>query len=128
MLSRKKPLLRKNTLKRSQTPIKRTPIKKKFYVIKKVSDKLAVDLALYYPMALAFKEKHYECQAGLYGCTRRTSDVHHIRGRGIWLIVVKFWLAVCRNCHDTIGDNHEIAKERGFSENRLQNFKLKDNS
>ncbi len=122
MLSRKTPLIRKTALKRNQTPIKRTPVKKKFYVIKKVSDKHAADLKLYYPMAAEFKKKNPYCLAKLSGCTYYTVFVHHRRGRGIWLLVVDTWLPVCHNCHDIIEMNPEVAKALNFSEDRLKNY------
>lgn len=87
--------------------------------IKKVSDRRAAELRIYAKLCPQFKKDNPVCQAKLGGCTGRTVDVHHMRGKeNKRLNEVKYFLAVCRSCHDIIGDNNEMAKELGFSINR----------
>jgi len=66
-----------------------------------------------------FMEKHPECQAGLDGCSFYSTDVHHIKGRGKWLLIVAKWMAVCRHCHDWIEANPIEATEMGFRESKV---------
>ena len=61
------------------------------------------------------------CQAHLINiCTKHSTDVHHKKGRiGQLLTDTKFFLAVCRPCHDWIELNPKEAKELGYSINRI---------
>lgn len=43
-----------------------------------------------------------------------TTDIHHIRGRGKWMLDENYWVAVCRKAHDFIHDKPEIAREAGL--------------
>lgn len=46
---------------------------------------------------------------------RCTTDCHHIRGRnGDLLLDERYWLPVCRQCHDFIGEHGKIARNLGF--------------
>lgn len=48
---------------------------------------------------------------------RRTADNHHIRGRnGALLLDERYWLPVCRECHNWIGLHGKLARELGFVE------------
>lgn len=48
-------------------------------------------------------------------CSGKTDDVHHSRGRaGTLLLDERFWLPVCRECHDWIHANIQKAREGGF--------------
>ncbi|RAJ28896.1 hypothetical protein [Pedobacter cryoconitis] len=87
--------------------------------IKLVSDRRAKELRVYAKICPAFKKANPECQAKLPGCTVMTTDVHHKWGKeNERLNMVEHFLAVCRHCHDVIGGNHTMAKEKGFSINR----------
>src|SRR6185369_5031912 len=78
------------------------------------------DRHVYNKEAARFKKENPFCMAKLDGCTKRTDEVHHKRGRlGLRLMDEKYWLPVCRNCHRQIEENPEMAKEKGFSESRL---------
>lgn len=47
-------------------------------------------------------------------------DIHHKKGKiGDLLIDTRHFLPVCRACHEFIETNPEIAKDLGFSEDRL---------
>lgn len=47
-------------------------------------------------------------------------DIHHKKGKiGDLLTNTKYFLPVCRACHQFIHDNPEIAKDLGFMEDRL---------
>lgn len=49
-------------------------------------------------------------------------DIHHKRGKiGDLLVDTRYFLPVCRACHNFLHDNPKIAKELGFSEDRLNN-------
>lgn len=67
----------------------------------------------------AFLEKHPVCQCGREGCLGVATEIHHKRGRGVYLLVVKFFLAVCNSCHRWIETHPEEAKAAGYSEDRL---------
>jgi hypothetical protein len=46
------------------------------------------------------------------GCTAKSGDVHHTRGRiGALLLMRQFWRAVCRKHHDWIAENPRAARE-----------------
>lgn len=70
--------------------------------------------------AKEFKKSNALCKANLEGCTKKTQDVHHKKGRsGSLLMDENYWLPVCRNCHRIIEQNPKMAKELGLSESRL---------
>lgn len=58
------------------------------------------------------------CNAKLHCCTLRTTDVHHMKGRGKYLLDTSTWLPVCRNCHMWIEEHPADAKELGFTISR----------
>jgi hypothetical protein len=54
---------------------------------------------VYSAMAVEFKRLHPFC---CYCKKRRTTDIHHERGRiGPLLLDIKHWKPCCRRCHDT---------------------------
>ena len=60
------------------------------------------------------------CEAKLVGCTGKSTDIHHKKGRvGDNYLAIGTWLAVCRSCHQWIELNPNEAKELNLSENRL---------
>lgn len=48
----------------------------------------------------------------------RATSVHHVRGRGRFLLDTKTWLAVCEPCHRYIHDHPAWARERGYLQGR----------
>lgn len=88
--------------------------------ISKKSNKQKVMEQSYSLVRKAFLLKNLKCQADLPGCTNQSTEVHHKKGRiGNLLIDTKFFLAVCRNCHEIIENQPNLAKDLGLSESRL---------
>ncbi len=104
--------------KEYQKPLKRTPLKKKPFIIRRVSDKRKKLLASYTALRKAFLSTHKVCEIKGLKCIRKAQEVHHMRGRGKWLLVVEFWKAVCHNCHVEITEHSEKAIEQGHSISR----------
>lgn len=93
-------------------PRQRTPIKK-------FSDKTRKLIAKYTDLRAIFLKDHPLCQANLTSCTKIATDVHHMKGRGKFLLDVLTWLSVCRNCHHWIEEHPEEAKQLNLSQSRL---------
>lgn len=87
--------------------------------IRKVSKKRAKENREYAKVRKEYLEDNPNCEANLLGCTTGATDIHHKKGRGLFLCDPRHFLAVCRNCHCFIEDNPLEAKEMGFSESRL---------
>ena len=77
------------------------------------------DLRIYNVLAKDFLLDHPVCEAAVTGCSYIATQVHHKRGRGVYLTDVDTFLAVCNSCHVWIERNPVKAKEAGFSESRL---------
>ena len=89
--------------------------------INKVSKKQKEILDLYAIASRKFKERNPECQAKLKGCTKVTTDCHHISGklsREMWLSEENF-MALCRNCHDFCKTNPKEAMELGLIKSKI---------
>lgn len=101
-------------------PLRRTPLKKKVYKIKRESDKRAKENRKYRIEVAEWKLNNPRCKARLKGCTGRTQHNHHKKGKeGRLLRIKKYWFPVCGNCHDIIGEmGIDEAIEGGFSERR----------
>jgi len=56
--------------------------------------------------------------AQLENCAGIVSDVHHKKGRGIYYLDTDTWIAVCRNCHDIITKDSNLAINLNLSEKR----------
>lgn len=52
-------------------------------------------------------------------CGRRAAEVHHKKGRGKYLLVIDFLMAVCHQCHDKIHRNPAWAAAKGYMASRL---------
>lgn len=100
------------------------PIAKSTKGIKVVTDKLKQERSLYSRLREKFLLDNPVCMARLGGCTYHSTEVHHKKGRGKFLCVVKYFLGVCRNCHDKIGVMSIVeAVKRGFSLRRNTSIK-----
>lgn len=88
-------------------------------MINRVSSSLAEDLALYSAIRPQYLAKFPRCGAGFKRCTYHATQVHHMKGRGLYLLVLETWLPVCHNCHERIEANPARSKELGFSMDRL---------
>lgn len=87
--------------------------------MKRVSDKLAEELYLYGVMRLRFLAVFTKCQASLRHCQYHANQIHHKRGRGLYLLDLLTWLAVCPSCHRRIEAEPANARIWGFTEDRL---------
>ena len=77
----------------------------------------------YREKAAAWLANHPLCQCGV-ACVvnwAKPTQVHHIRGRGKYLLDERYWLAVCFECHEWIHAHPREAKERGWLMSRIAN-------
>ena len=92
--------------------------------ISPVSEKRKEDVELYSFLAKKFKEENKKCMV----CkTKDTVDLHHVRGKigyhdewARWvgvhaLLDIRYWITVCRDCHNEVEQNPEWAYENGYS-------------
>lgn len=105
---------------RKPLPKARKPLPKSRKRIKKKSKKLGIGERIYSVLRKDFLLDNPVCQCGQSGCTGEATEVHHKKGRGKWLTVVEFFLAVCRKCHDYIENHPKEAKAKGFSLPRIE--------
>jgi ribosomal protein S27E len=95
-------------------------IDSKVKTISKVSSKKEKADYLYAIARKAYLQNKPMCEAKLPGCGLNATDIHHKKGRiGQYYLDTTYFLAVCRSCHNIIEENVEMAKEAGFSKNRL---------
>lgn len=92
--------------------MKRTPIKR-------VSKKRQPQLRIYSKTRLQFLALRPYCQACpkilMGGPLHKATDIHHMKGRhGSLLNDARFWLAVCRTCHDVIHRHPAEARKKGL--------------
>lgn len=87
--------------------------------IKQFSAKRQVVNLEYNREAKKFREENPACRVNTSGCTRETTEVHHKKGRGKYLMDKTTWLPVCHNCHCVVEENPNWAKQNGYSSNRL---------
>ena len=92
--------------------------------INKRSKKRAKEEGRYSRRVKVWKIENPDCKARLTGCMGNTWDCHHRAGKeNEMLLIEKYWLPVCRNCHDIIGEMPiEQAIELGLSERRNVNI------
>jgi hypothetical protein len=105
------------------TSIRRTRLKRSTKPIRRSTPKRAREKSQYSRKCAAYKRKHPWC-AACEALSRfnpmpvgicRTSDVHHKMGReGDLLLDERFWMPVCRTCHDWIEDHGREARRLGF--------------
>lgn len=91
----------------------------KHYVMPKVAKKQKQNLTMYSKVRKEYLASHETCEASLAGCTHTATDIHHKKGRGIYLNDSSTFLAVCRNCHNYIELHPDFAKQKGYSLSRL---------
>ncbi len=110
---------RKLGIKPSADKPEKKPLKKAGKPISKVSKRQAELNAKYLRKIKPYKKKNPFCKARLIGCKTNTTDVHHMKGRGKYLLDESTWLPVCRDCHRTIEQDPQMAKQLGLSASRL---------
>jgi len=87
--------------------------------LNKTSKKMSKINSDYSKLRKTFLESYPMCQAKVYNCSLRSTDIHHMKGRGKYHLDTSTWLSVCRSCHDWIEKNPEEAKELNYSQSRL---------
>lgn len=109
----------KYKIKNNASSIKRTPlVRNKVYKIKKVSAK---QRKLNEEYSAQRKEwfmlpENQKCR--VYPHLDAT-DVHHMKGRGKFLLVKEYWLPVSREGHNWIEEHPAEAKRLGFTLTRV---------
>lgn len=88
--------------------------------LKPKSKRLAKEGKLYTQLARKFLEENCYCQCAAKGCTGHATQVHHKKGRGIWFLIVKYFMAVCDNCHKHIHNNDKESRENGWLLDRIE--------
>jgi hypothetical protein len=93
-------------------------LKKNTKPIKKVSSKMSVQLTIYTRLRIKYLEKYPLCNAALPQCTLQSTDIHHKKGRGVYLNDPTTWLSVCRSCHDWIETHPQEAIKMNYTINK----------
>lgn len=94
-----------------RTPLKRTAMKRNRSPIRKRSKKGASQDRIYTKLKKQLLEEHPVCQV----CdTKRATDCHHTKGRGVNFLNYPSFKAVCRSCHDRIHQNPSWARANGL--------------
>lgn len=79
--------------------------------MRKVSDKQAQELKAYTEVRKVYMEAHQNCEI----CGKPATDLHHRKGRGIYLSDPTWFMAVCRICHDaSIHGDPKTARSKGW--------------
>lgn len=92
---------------------------KKVYKIAKESKKRKDENKEYSKERKEYLKVNNKCMAGLDGCKKVATQIHHRKGRvGKLLTDTKYWLPVCEDCHRKIEDNPQMAYEKGLSVKR----------
>lgn len=92
----------------------KTPIKRQSKPIPKASKKRLAELKIYSVLRKDYLKDYPNCQAKLSVCKRKAVDIHHTALRGKNLNNVDTWLSVCRECHNWIHVNSNLARELGL--------------
>lgn len=88
--------------------------------MRNLSKKRAAEERLYTKNRKEHLEEFPYCQAEVMCCGLLAVEIHHKKGRiGKLLNDRKYFLSVCRNCHNWIEEHVTEAKERGLSLSRL---------
>lgn len=110
---------RRPTKEKKVYVLKRSPLKKKPYKIKRVSDKRKTALTQYKEDRIVYLKAHPNCEANLTGCRKKATEIHHAQGReNDKLNDMAFWVAICRPCHVWITEHSAEAIELGLSVRR----------
>lgn len=104
---------RRQYLKRSTKPLKRTPLRR-------MSKKRRRESVIYSEKRKIFLQSHPWCEVAVGVATEcvggnRSTDVHHVAGRlGGNYLDESTWKASCRSCHDWIHNHPGQARQRGL--------------
>jgi hypothetical protein len=81
--------------------------------VRPMSARRAAALLEYAKAKRQFLAANPKCQR--VGCRHDSEDLHHIRGRvGALLTMQEFWKALCRRCHNWVGDHPKEARSEGL--------------
>ena len=84
--------------------------------IRKVSKKRAKQNAVYLKARLEYLNEQLNCEI----CGNSATDIHHKKGRVEELLTdKKYFMALCRPCHQKVELNPEWAKENNYSLSRI---------
>jgi hypothetical protein len=87
--------------------------------IRPISGKQRIKNQDYSKLREVFLKGHPLCEAKLCNCEKIATDVHHKKGRGVYLLAIETWLAICRTCHQWVEEHPDEAKQKGLSDSRL---------
>lgn len=91
--------------------------KKKFAAIAPFSAKQLQELKLYRIERDEYLHENPVCMAKIPGiCRRSPTELHHAKGRGIYLRIQLYWRAFCHDCHMHVQEKMPMdqAVEKGF--------------
>jgi len=84
--------------------------------MKVYSAKRSRDIYEYKKVRRKYLNEHPNCVR----CYKPATDVHHRKSRrGDLLLDVKYFISVCRTCHQYIEEHPDYAKKYGYSISRL---------
>ena len=76
--------------------------------IKPLSDKRSKQNSEYLELRKLYLNNNPDCEVKLEGCTFVSKEIHHAKKRtGAMLTDVKYFVAICRNCHNRV-ENENI--------------------
>jgi hypothetical protein len=79
--------------------------------IRKVSKRRRSENKIYRELSETYLEQHPVCEC----CgERQATQIHHKARRGIYLLVIKYFMAVCSVCHHFIETHPEAARKAGW--------------
>lgn len=84
------------------------------------SDKRKELNKLYDAEARLYRKEHPDCAIKSPVCTKRTQGVHHIKGRGKYLLDKTTWEPACNACNAYVERHHQWAIENGHKQSRLK--------
>jgi len=83
--------------------------------IRKVSTKRAAQRRVYLRKRAVFLQRRLYCEIFKDGCTRRSTQIHHMHGcEGAKLLDEEWWLPACASCHRYLHDHPRMARDEGF--------------
>lgn len=98
---------------------RKTCLKRVSTAVKKVSNKRSVQLKEYSKLRISYLTDNPICNIQLPHCTHDSTEVHHMKGKeGDLLLMVEYFKAACRSCHDWVTEHSNEAIELGFSVSR----------
>lgn len=97
-----------DALENCYTRMKKTPLKR-------MSQKREADYKAYLKERDEFLAKNKFCEMLGIGCSIKSQDLHHMKGRTGKLLRDKmWWFPICSRCHRWIHDNMKEARRRGL--------------